>query len=62
MNMLYSKVMNSFSNAELLTEIIDGIINQLSEKDELTVEEKEFQMAHEIYGNDVGLISFFSLI
>ena len=59
MNMLYSKVMNSSSNAELLTEIIDGIINQLSEKDELTVEEKEFKWQHEIYGNDVGLISFF---
>ncbi|MDR3626685.1 MAG: mannose-6-phosphate isomerase, class I [Ignavibacteriaceae bacterium] len=59
LNMLYSMVMNSSSDKEKLSSVIDGIIKKLTGKDDLTLEEKQFIKQHELYGTDVGLLSFF---
>ncbi|MGD1007071.1 MAG: mannose-6-phosphate isomerase, class I [Ignavibacteriaceae bacterium] len=59
LNMLYSKVMNSSSDNKKLSAVIDGIIKKLSGKDDLTLEEQQFLKQHELYGTDVGLLSFF---
>lgn len=59
LNMLYSMVMNSSSDKEKLSSVIDGIIKELTGKDDLTLEEKQFIKQHELYGTDVGLLSFF---
>ena len=59
LNMLYGKVMNNSSDNQKLSEVIDGIIKKLSGKADLTLEEQQFFKQHELYGPDVGLISFF---
>jgi mannose-6-phosphate isomerase len=59
LNMLYSMIMNSSSDQEKLSSVIDGVIKQLTGKDDLTLEENQFIKQHELYGNDVGLLSFF---
>ena len=59
LNMLYSKIMNSSSDQDKLSSVIEGIIGKLKVKDDLTLEEQQFLKQHELYGNDVGLLSFF---
>jgi mannose-6-phosphate isomerase len=59
LNMLYSKIMAAADDKKKLSAVIDGIINSLKNKDELSIEEKQFLKQHELYGADVGLLSFF---
>jgi mannose-6-phosphate isomerase len=59
LNMLYSKVMSCCLDPEKFSGIINGIIKQLSGTEKLTLEEEQFLKQHELYGNDIGLISFF---
>lgn len=59
LNMLYSKVMSYCLDTEKLSGVIDSIIKQLSGKNDLSLEEQQFLKQHELYGTDIGLISFF---
>ena len=59
LKILYGKVMNSSSEHKKLSGVIEGIINKLSGKGDLTPEEEQFLKQHELYGTDVGLLSFF---
>jgi len=51
--------MNSSSDQDKLSSVIEAIIGKLKVKNDLTLEEQQFLKQHELYGNDVGLLSFF---
>jgi len=56
---LYAQIMKKSGDKENLSKCITKICGRLNSKSELTVAESQFLKQHELYGNDVGLLSFF---
>lgn len=56
---LYEIIIRGAGNKEKLSALISKIVSRLSQKKNITAEEEQFLIQHAIYGNDVGLISFF---
>ena len=56
---LYAQIMKKSDDKENLSQCIAKICGRLNSKSELTVAESQFLKQHELYGNDVGLLSFF---
>jgi mannose-6-phosphate isomerase len=56
---LYAEMMKKSNDEEKLSKCILKICGRLNSKNELTVSESQFLMQHELYGNDIGLLSFF---
>ncbi len=56
---LYSAIMKSSSDEKKLSACITGIADRLSGKSVPSEGESQFLIQHKLYGNDVGLLSFF---
>ncbi len=56
---VYVTMMRKSEQRESLSSCIAGIRQRLSTKKDITPEEAEFLKQHELYGADVGLLSFF---
>ena len=56
---LYGKIMTEASNAKKLAKVIESITNRLSSTTDLSFEDEQFLKQYALYGNDVGLFSFF---
>lgn len=55
----YSSLMKKENDKEILKIVIEKIAERLSSKSDLTEEENQFIKQYKIFGNDVGLFSFF---
>ena len=56
---LYEQIMLQSSDIEKLASVIGSIKTRLLAKDILNSAEKQFLIQNELYGNDIGLLSFF---
>ena len=56
---LYGKIMIKAADKESLTECVSEVRGRLKNKKTLTAEEEQFLTQYELFGADVGLLSFF---
>ena len=56
---LYRCIMQKASDKKMLTSVIEKIVSRLSANQSLSHAEFQFLKQHKIFGNDVGLLSFF---
>ena len=56
---LYSRIMKQSSDKEKLANVIEKLIQKISGKENLSPEEYQFIKQYNLFGNDIGLLSFF---